>query len=185
MRDDDAMARAARAWWTGLQRSFPDGRRNPTGDAGALARLRRASTVHEAAVELATLRLLEALGDDERMLERAALCAAVLAHVREDRHGQHPAAAVGSDPPAMSALRFNRLTRTDCDAPDDMLVQFRRLVALADRKVDVATLAAALLDWSPATRLRWIYAWHGAGRAAPADADASSRTPETQVVPQT
>ncbi len=185
MKDDDPKARAARTWWTGLQRSFADGRRNPAGDAGALARLRRAPTVHEAATEPATFRLLEAIGGGERMLERVALCAAVLAHVREDRHGLHPAAAVGGDPPAMSALRFNRLTRTDRDAPDDMLVQFRRLVALADRKADVAMLAAALLDWSPDTRLRWIYAWHGASRAAPADADTSSRTPDAQVVPQT
>lgn len=185
MKDDDPKARAAREWWAGLQRSFADGRRNPSGDAGALARLRRAARVYEAAVEPATFRLLEAIGGGEKMLERAALCAAVLAHVREDEHGLHPAAAVGGDPPAMSALRFNRLIRTDRDAPDDMLVQFRRLVALAGRKVDVAMLAAGLLDWSPATRLRWIYAWHGAGRAAPAETDTSSRTPDAQVVPRT
>src|SRR5690606_28608834 len=102
--DEYPSARPARRWRAGPPSCFADGRRTPTGDAGALARLRRAESIYEAAVEPATFKLLQAIGDGEKMLERTALCAGVLAHVREDRRGLHPAAAVGGDSPAMSAL---------------------------------------------------------------------------------
>ena len=99
------------AWWHALQPSLPDGTRNPAGDRAALAVLRRADLL-SAMEEPATFALFRCLGCSEPDdLPRVALCAAVLAGVREDRF-EHPARSLGApsgEPPEkapMKPLRF-------------------------------------------------------------------------------
>jgi CRISPR system Cascade subunit CasB len=136
--------------------------RHLPGDRGALARLRRCATVMDAAAESATLELCRALGRGEAGLERAALLAAVLAHVREDVPGMKVARQIGvhSDKTAvMSDLRFRRLLQAA--TPDEQITAFRRLVALAGGKLNIFDLATGLLGWDDEkTRLRWIYAYY-------------------------
>jgi CRISPR system Cascade subunit CasB len=172
----------AAAWWRGLQPQDGLGERRP-GDRGALARLRRCASVMDAASEPATLALCRRLGAGEAGLERAALLAAVLAHVREDDPRLPVARQIGvpSDGAApMSDLRFRRLLQAE--TPDEQLIGFRRLVALAGRKLNVADLAAGLWRWNDeATRRHWIYAYHdapefqpGANATQPVTEDASA-----------
>ena len=153
----------AAAWWRELQpREKPGERRS--GDRGALARLRRCATVMQAASEPATLALCRRLGTGEADLERAALIAAVLAHVREEHFNPTVARQIGvqqGNVAVMSDLRFRRLVQAE--TPDERLIGFRRLVALAGRKTNVADLAAGLWRWGDEReRLRWIYAYHDA-----------------------
>jgi CRISPR system Cascade subunit CasB len=159
-------------WWRGLQPSFSNGERNPNADRAALARLRRADLL-AAMQEPATFdlfRKLERRRPDD--LPAVALCAAVLAGVREDRPGERPARTLG--PPsietvekaAMKPLRFRRLI--EAATPEDRLIALRRAVQLADRRLNVSELAAACLDWSEARRQRWIFEYYNAGFAAPA-----------------
>jgi CRISPR system Cascade subunit CasB len=176
-------ARTVRDWWRELQPSPADGRR---GDPGALARLRRAASPIEALQEPRTVALLRRLGRPERLADRVALCAMVLAHVRDDEPGVAMARRLGpedvDDPNSrgrLSALRFKRLLAAQ--TADEMLVQFRRVVALADGRADVAELADALLDWSDDRRRRWIFAYHDV--AAPAAPLPSPETPTAGAVP--
>src|SRR5258705_13152103 len=92
----DREARAAWSWWDQLQGRERGGRRVP-GDRAALARLRRSSCVLDAAIEPATAVLYQKLEFElpERDLPRAALLAAVLAHVR-DETGEPVARAMGA-----------------------------------------------------------------------------------------
>ena len=149
----------AAAWWCGLQ-PRPDG---SGGDRAALARLRRAATTNEAAAEPATLELCRALRFCRERLGRAAITAAVLAHVREDAPGPPAARQLGTGnngAAAMSWLRFQRLIQADTE--DSQLTAFRRAVALADRRLNVVDLACSLLDWDDRQRRRWLYAYHDA-----------------------
>lgn len=170
-------ARIAAGWWLGLQPSFQNRERNPNGDRAALARLRRADLVG-AMQDPATFTLFHALGRAHpAALLDVALCAAVLAGVREDRRGEHPARTLGP-PPAeaveralMKPLRFRRLI--GAETAEDRLIALRRAVQLADRRLDVHELAAACLDWSETRRQRWIFEYYNAGFAAPAPEPAS------------
>jgi CRISPR system Cascade subunit CasB len=165
-------ADAAEHWWRGLQPSNRDGKRNPLSDRAALARLRRADLL-SAISDSATFALFRALGRSRpEDLPDAALCAAVLAGVREDRRNEHPARTLG--PPAMEQveqaamkpLRFRRLI--EADTPEDRLILLRRAVQLApDRRLNLRGLASACLDWSQDRRRRWIFEYYAAGRAAP------------------
>lgn len=164
----------AAAWWRSLQPYLSDGRRNPAADRGALADLRRASVV-QAMDHPATHGLFHALGYARpRDITRAALCAAVLASVRENDARLHPARALGpasSDAPetaVMSPLRFRRLM--EAMEPEDRLIALRRAVMLAGRTLHVRFLAGACLAWSDRTRRDWIFQYYNAGFAAP-DAD--------------
>lgn len=152
-------ARETEHWWRELQ---PDPARKRPGDRAALARLRRAATPIEAAEEPATIDLARRLHATEHGLELVALCAAVIAHVRED--DTLPAArrlGGGTDGrPLVSLLRFRRLIQAETAA--DRLIQFRRAVALAGQKLNVADLAEALLDWSERRRIAWIFRYHDA-----------------------
>jgi CRISPR system Cascade subunit CasB len=121
----------------------------------------------------ATFALFRSLGRRHpRDLPRVALCAAVLAGVREDRPTEHPARTLG--PPsldaveqaAMKPLRFRPLI--EAETPDERLGALRRAVPLADRRLNVRELAAACLDWSDGRRQRWIFEYYNAGFAAPA-----------------
>ena len=151
-------------WWEEL-------RHPERGDRGALARLRRASSVLDAATEPATIELCRKLGVGEEKLERVALIAAVLAHVRDNEPtvkmarqlGQHEANPQGM----MSWLRFRRLVQAE--TADEQLTQFRRAIALAKQKANIGDLAESLLNWTEARRRGWIYAYHDAGQAQPND----------------
>jgi CRISPR system Cascade subunit CasB len=150
-------AREAARWWRDLQ---PNSARKYQGDRAALARLRRTPTPLAAAEEPATINLARRLHATEQTLSRAALCAAVLACVRDD--DPWPAArrlGLGDGGrPLISPLRFQRLIQAESD--EERLVQFRRAIALADHKLNVRDLAEALLDWSEKRRIAWIFRYH-------------------------
>ena len=139
-------------WWGKLQPS-PDGK---GGDRAALARLRRCATAFEAAIELATLDLAYALDRGPNSLERVAVVAAVLAHVRDHTPGASAAQQLGEGP--MSWLRFRRMMQAE--TAEEQITAFRRAIALADGRLNVADLGESLLFWSDERRQRWIYAFH-------------------------
>jgi CRISPR system Cascade subunit CasB len=176
----------ARAWWRALQPHDDQGRPNWSGDRGALARLRRASSPADALVEPAVLDLYRKLGflglSGER-LALTAVAAITLAHVRKDDRNKHPAASVGRaifadkefETAAMKPMRFQRLL--SARGPDDLVREMRRLVQLAENEIDVGRLAADILNWrddeaGDRTRTRWAYEYLAAGRDAP-DADST------------
>jgi CRISPR system Cascade subunit CasB len=185
MSERTSIAGRARDWWQGLQSTNTNGDPNPTGDRAALARLRRCATPAEAMVEEATLALFRRLGlkaTDHHRLPRVALIAMVLSHVRADAEpgadGLRPAAvrAVGretlenEDSAKMSVLRFCRLLAARDD--EELAREMRRLVALADGRINVGDLAASVFDWNhpkrgEQTRQRWAFEYYAAGAAAP------------------
>jgi CRISPR system Cascade subunit CasB len=161
----------AAQWWRDLQPNTPTGERNRTADRAALARLRRADLL-SAMSDPATFDLFRKLGCSRPQdLPEIALCAAVLAGVREDRPGEPPARTLGppgfdnAEQALMKPLRFRRLI--EAEAPEDRLFLLRRAVQLADRRLNLRELAAACLDWSERCRQRWIFEYYAAGRAAP------------------
>lgn len=168
-------AQTALRWWRDMQPD-PQGRR--PGNRGALARLRRAD-VQEAMRQPETILLFRACGQTEpRQLPRIALTAAVLAQVRTDTGPSISVARMlGPDEPMkpetalMSPLRFRRIMEATSEAEELMLL--RRMVALLGGAAPVADLAASILDWGEARRLRWTYDYWGAGRplGAPSDTD--------------
>lgn len=184
------------AWWGSLQRTFANGQRNPGSDPAALAHLRRAVDVVEAATEPQTMRLYRELADalgwrgfDDRHLAAVAATAHVLAHVRGDAKGrQSTAYRLGGKEPVLSPLRFQQLT--SAHVPEDVMRTFRSTVAILDAKAPVADLSAGVLAWCGAfgddirdsVRLRWIYDYHHQGHAHPeaedSSADAASRPAE-------
>jgi CRISPR system Cascade subunit CasB len=171
----DDRAAAARAWWGTLMPGEAKGQR---GDRAAVARLRRAGSILDAAAE-------PAAGDLFRQLRfthngtnviRAALIAAVLAHVRTDDRSQSVARAIGTprggdDTTALvTPLRFKRLI--SAREAEDLLIAFRRAVAILDHTANVKDLARQLIAWTDdeqADRARTFFAfdYHGAGQYAP------------------
>jgi CRISPR type I-E-associated protein CasB/Cse2 len=143
-------------WWSSLQPRSELGRRRG-GDPGALARLRRADLVG-AAMEEVTIDLFRKLAltsklSPDSLFERAALIAAVLAHVRAHDTRKVAIAAgekIGEDRRVLHPLRLRRLFAAR--ALGDCLIAFRRLVGLLDKKANVADLAESLLDWPDAVR---------------------------------
>jgi CRISPR system Cascade subunit CasB len=171
----------ARKWWSRLQPRERDGRSLP-GDRAAIARLRRASSILEAATEPATADLYKRLGLSfpERDLRRAALIAAVLAHVRDDTT-ERVAIAIGiprggADTTALlTPLRFRRLIAAR--EVDDLLIAFRRVISILRGAVNVKDLARLLLAWTDPVdnrakiaRTRFAFDFHRAGQYAPESA---------------
>ena len=167
---------AAAHWWRGLQPNFANGERNPNADRATLARLRRAdliSAMSDPAI-FDLFRKLQRRQPEE--LPEVALCAAVLAGVRDElrrpRDREHPARTLGPpsseaiDQAVLKPLRFRRLI--EVDTPEERLILLRRAVALAGGAINVCELAAACLDWSEHRRQRWIFEYYAAGFAAPA-----------------
>lgn len=165
-------SKAAAAWWTALQ---PDPARKYPGDRAALAQLRRCATVSEAMQEPAAIKLFQAVkASDPRELPDIALTAAILARVREDTGRSAAALTVariigpelGGKPETalVKPLRFRRLM--EAHEPDERLIAFRRLVALAGGKLPVAQFARSLLAWNDDTRRKWIFDYWNAGQAA-------------------
>jgi CRISPR system Cascade subunit CasB len=168
MTDQPNMAARALGWWHAMQPDAPDG-----GDRAAAARLRRCAIVADAMQEPATMLLFRCLGlQRHEDLPRAALLAAVLAHVRAHAPGAPFARAVGpqqgddATTAAISPLRFRRLLQAR--TPDEQLAAFRRAIALARDAANVADLAQSLLDWNEKTRRRWIFQYWNADERAPA-----------------
>lgn len=165
-------AAVALSWWRGLQ---PDHQRgNPQergGDRAALARLRRAGTLGEVMAEEAAIDLWRRLANsDEQRLKRIAVIAHVLAHVREDDK-ETGMRRVGrksygdADSAKLKPIRFRRLLAARED--DELMREMRRLVQLADRRLDVGHLAASLFFWSDTTRARWTFDYFAATHAQP------------------
>jgi CRISPR system Cascade subunit CasB len=157
---------AAISWWRELQ---PDPRRDPGekgGDRATLARLRRCATVAELMLEPATIILFRRCGaETAHDLPPIALAAGVLAHVRAE-DDMHPARRVGPEAPEkpetalLKPLRFRALM--EARGPDERLIVFRRLVALADRTLSVPHITDALLDWTEDRQRRWVFAYWNA-----------------------
>lgn len=170
----------ALGWWRALQ---PDPGANRPGDRAALARLRRCTTVAEAMLEPSALMLFRAVkatapGD----LPAAGLAAAVLAHVRQDAPGPSVVRLVGPgsieapETALLKPLRFRRLM--EADTPDERLLAFRRLVALAGGALPVRDLSDALLDWADWRRTRWVYEyWNVLPPASDPNASPSAAAP--------
>jgi CRISPR system Cascade subunit CasB len=157
--------RAAVDWWRDLQPNPDAGR---SGDRATLARLRRCATVAQLMLEPAVITLFRRCGaESERDLPRIALTAGVLAHVRGNDDSVPVARQVGPDTPdkpetaRLKPLRFRVLM--EAHTGDERLTAFRRLVALADGKLNVADLAAALLAWTEERRRRWVFTYWNAG----------------------
>jgi CRISPR system Cascade subunit CasB len=177
----------ARHWWSELQDTNKDGRRNRTRNPAALARLRRAAAPAEALEEPSVFDLYRRLGfarrDIEPWLTRVAVVAAVLAHIRSDAspsdngYRRGFAEMLGSENVIMSPLRFRRLLEATEDP--DLLIVFRRAVALVGAKnINVGDVAASLLDWSDRRRMRWAFDYYGAGVASPKLSDTTASDPE-------
>ena len=164
------IGRLATRWWQALQPSEDDGPKR-RGDRGALARLRRCASVNQAVFEPATHELCRVLGAKEFDLDRVALIAAVLAHVRKNDASQKVPRQIGraGETALMSELRFRRLLQAD--TADDQLTGFRRLAALVGGSLNVSDLAAALWRWDENDRRRWVYAYYDAPQAATPAAD--------------
>ena len=180
----EEQAAAASAWLATLRPREINGRLIG-GDRAALAKLRRASSVMEAAAEPVTADLYKKLKltHVERDLPRAAIVAAVLAHVR-DGTSEKVARAIGTpragdgSTALVTPLRLKRLLAAR--EPDDVLVAFRRVVAILDHTANVRDLATQILAWTDGeqgdiTRTRFAFDYHGAGQFAP-DTDTDTAT---------
>lgn len=168
---------AAAAWWRSLAPiTTEDGRLLP-GDRATLARLRRASSVIEAAAEPATVELLKALKlkPSDENIERTAVLAIILAHVRENAE-EKIARALGPPPGGepskarLKPLRFRRLMAAR--TPDELLTAFRRVISILDRKANVKDLSRLILGWTDdeagdRLRTRFAFDYYDAGAYAP------------------
>jgi hypothetical protein len=158
----DAGAIAAE-WWRALQPLRRDGSRNHQADPGTLARLRR-GILAQVALEPATIDLFRRLAyrqPDQLVL--VALCAGVLAHVREDDRSGSAARQMGSPAgrPVLHPTRFNRLLATDAE-PEARLAEFRRALAVLRHVTNVRDVAWACLQWSDRRAQRWALEYAGA-----------------------
>lgn len=187
---DEEQRSWVRKWWRALQPGeAKEGGQPPPElrglDRGERAALRRAADgdalLMESSTHLLARKLIDLDAGRERRIFRSeddaylaiGLAAGVLAHVREDADdGRSLVRLLGhasGDRPLMSELRFKRLLKADEE--EDMLRQWRRAVALADHRADVAQLADDLLAWqieravpppsaSQSVRFRWAYDYY-------------------------
>ncbi|MCV0369521.1 type I-E CRISPR-associated protein Cse2/CasB [Filomicrobium sp.] len=168
---------AVLAWWRQLQPQDAEGR-STRGDRAAIARLKRVPNILEAAAEPAAANLYRRVGFTRPSIDlpRAALLAAVLAHVKKDDPLHPVAEAIGAprsgDETAalISPLRFKRIV--SAREPDELLIVFRRVVAILGGRADIKNIAAVLLGftdarWGDITRTQFAFAYHGASLAAP------------------
>lgn len=196
----------ALSWWANLQRTRGDGKPNPNADPATLARLRRMADPMEASIDEAVLALAHRLYPDlqprgvdfGRKLSRVGVLAVVLAHVRQlpdkNAYGRRPSAAsiIGRRVPGkpesakLSVLRFRRLLAARTDP--EIMIGFRRLVAIAGGIVDVADLATSILDWNEGkrgerVRNRWAFEYFGAAVAAPTQENITTPTEQGHLHP--
>ncbi|HEX7325232.1 MAG TPA: type I-E CRISPR-associated protein Cse2/CasB [Rhodanobacteraceae bacterium] len=144
---------ALATWWHGLDR-----------DRGARAELRRCETPLEVmltpAFHAARTRLVAVGLDDahEPVRTRIAAVIGLLAHVQGEG-GKSPAAAFSESQdgrPPVSPLRFRRILAAQDDT--ELYRLLRRVLPLAPT-LNFLALASDVLDWSDATRKRWVYAY--------------------------
>ena len=172
-------ADAAWKWWNGLQ---PNEQTKQRGDRASLAKLRRATSVMEAAAEPVTADLFKALGfvrsGAPRDLPRAALIAAILAHIPKDKDQRRETLAQAIGTPRgggdttqlVTPLRLKRMVAAR--ESDDLLMGFRRTIAILKDTANVKDVARQLLLWTDeyhADRARtlFMFDYHSADNAAP------------------
>lgn len=161
-------------WWKALQPS-DDGKFR--GDRATLAKIRRISSIMEAAAEPATAELFRKLGFHAVIdLPRTALIAAVVAHIRKDEKRDTLARAIGTprsgdgSTALISPLRLKRLLAAR--EPDELLIAFRRAIAILGQAANVKDVAHQLLLWTDercadSARTRFAFDYHSATDAAP------------------
>ena len=146
---------AARTWWMDLNRPPDKGGR----DRASLAELKRSADPLDIAFVSAFSQLRHGIGVySEWALQRAAMIAHVLAHVRED--DKRPVAqALGpthdGGQSTMSEARFRRLLQARDDA--DLMRRLVRAVKMLKGKANVADLADAIWWWNDRTRRKWAF----------------------------
>lgn len=131
--------------------------------AGPRAELRRAATLEEVVFTPLYHDLRRRLaGTRWRAVDRLALVAGVLSHVRAARPSETFAAQLaaprsGSRLPQVTPSRFRRMLRIgdSADQLDDLFQLARRAVRLVDREANVTDLSASLYWWNANTRKRW------------------------------
>ena len=172
----DVQAANAAKWWLALQPNEKGYR----GDRASLAKLRRASSIMEAATEPVTANLFSKLGFERNSahcdLPRAALVAAVLAHIRDDNRGETLARAISTPRGSVETteritpLRLKRMIAAR--EPDDLLIGFRRTIAILGATANVKDVARQLLLWtddqhSDRARTMFTFDYHDADKYAP------------------
>ncbi len=145
----------ALGWWAReiAPRDIPAAR-------GLSARLRRAAPL-AVLCEREVQKLGAGLGLGALQADRLFQIATLLAEVR-DNSAETLARRLGGQEPVLSSLRFQRLLRAEGDEMTDHL---RRAIIMADRRCNVAALAADLLNWETA-RPRWCFHYFGADAPA-------------------
>lgn len=141
----------ALGWWSReiAQRDIPA--------AKALsARLRRAAPL-AVLCEPKVQELAQALNLGPAQADQLVRLATLLAELRETST-ETLAKRLGGTDPVLSTLRFQRLLRAEGQELTDHL---RRAVIMAERRCNVAALAADLLHWE-AARPRWCFHYFGA-----------------------
>ena len=151
------LAEPAHHWW--VERNSGSSR-----DRAAMARLRRASTVLEVLQVQEALWLVRKMPNSQ-LQERATVLAGVLACVREDEPERKIARAIGretmeDDTARMSESRFRRLLQSDDRSFNEFLDAMRRLVQLANGKVNVKDLSRSILYWNDRTKKEWIFEYY-------------------------
>lgn len=162
-------------WWRRHMRPEED-----TAAARALrARLRRADNPVEILAERAVFGLSEDLPWLRSRPEALARLATVLAGVKTHRNRRLAAILGAGDSPPLSALRFQRLIRTDAAGLPTAL---RRALGMTEGGCDVAALGRDILDWDDPergekTRIDWCFDYFGAARpAAPLETEGTTDT---------
>ena len=149
-------------WWDNLTGATDTKSR----DSAQVAQLRRAKTVLEASLCPAYHHLIRRMPwldvevyADRMRLERLAVVASVLSHVRHHL-SDHPVSKLMGRPPAgkttslVSELRFRRLMQVRTN--DDLIPALRRTVDLLDKRVDVADLSNLIIWWGSPEKMKDI-----------------------------
>ncbi|SET87538.1 type I-E CRISPR-associated protein Cse2/CasB [Oceanicella actignis] len=147
----------AAAWWRERLANRDSGAAR-----GLSARLRRAHAL-AALAEPQVQALARDLGLGEGQADTLLRLVWALAELRES-DGHSLARRLGGPEPVMSHLRFQRLMRAE---GEEFSTALRRAIVMADRRCDVARLAADLLvwdhpQWGEAARRRWIFDYFAA-----------------------
>lgn len=127
---------------------------------GLSARLRRAAPL-AVLCEPAVIRLSTGLDLGPARADQLVRLATLLAEIRETC-AEPLAKRLGGAEPVLSSLRFQRLLRAE---GDELTSHLRRAILMADRRCNVAALAADLLQWE-AARPRWCFHYFGADAPA-------------------
>lgn len=141
---------------------------------GLSARLRRAAPL-AVLCEPAVIQLAHALDMPPGRADQLVRLSTLLAEIRENS-AETLARRVGGVEPVLSSLRFQRLLRAEGEELTDHL---RRAIIMADRRCNVAALAADLLNWE-AARPRWCFHYFGADAPARADAPVKDSEEKTE-----